>query len=318
MDSSTRGTIISGPLWSIACDPGGVDLAGMRRKNLGATLSESTVIVTGAAGRVGAILKRVWAAEPPAALRVLWSQRQAGVAKDCVLPWDIGAGPAPAWPHDAVLLHLAGTTGAEDPAVNPGLIPPLLEACRRNRVRHIVFLSTAAVYAPGPLPARESDPPAPPGAYGAAKLEAERLLTASGLPLTILRLGNLAGADALLSPRAPGAAIRLDPVAGQPGGPLRSWIGPMSFARVLARLLHRIALAEPLPPVLNLVQAPPLGMADLLRASGLEWSWAPPNPAVVPVATQDNGALHRLLALPPASPAQMIAELDALRGLNGP
>ncbi|WP_171909453.1 NAD(P)-dependent oxidoreductase [Rhodobacter sp. 24-YEA-8] len=283
-------------------------------KTLGETLSDTTVIVTGAAGRVGSILKRVWTAAPPPALQFLWSSRQAAPG----IRWEIGAGPAPAWPRDAILLHLAGTTGARDPGANPGVIPPVLKACRQNHVRHLVCLSTAAVYAPGPVPARESDPPAPPGPYGAAKLEAERLLVASGLPLTILRLGNLAGADALLTPRPPGQDIRLDPVADMPGGPLRSWIGPLTFAQALAALLGRIAAGETLPPVLNIVQAPPLGMADLLRASDLAWGWAAPNPKVVHIATQDNAALAALLPLPSASPAQIIAEIQALRALPEP
>ncbi|WP_198672207.1 NAD-dependent epimerase/dehydratase family protein [Pseudogemmobacter bohemicus] len=318
---------------------------GFRRKNLGATLSERitlsehTIIVTGARGRVGRILARAWAAEPPPGLRILWSSRGKAAgdraaddrASDDSTPgdlaWDIGAGAAPDWPADAILLHLAGTTGARDPGANPALIPALAEACRRNRLAHLVFLSTAAIYAPGPLPARETDPPAPANPYGAAKLEAEHLLAGSGLALTILRLGNLAGADALLAPRDPGSVIRLDPIPGEPRGPMRSWIGPLTFARTIAALLTRIAGeiaagnpggksgGEALPPILNLSQAPPLGMAELLAASDLAWDWAAPNPAVVPAAMLDNTALAKLIPLPLARPGQIIAEIRALRAL---
>lgn len=259
------------------------------------------------------MLRRVWQAEPPEGLAFRWLARRGAAG---LTGWDIGQEPAPGWPADAILLHLAGTTGANSPESNPLLVPPLLGACRAFPLRHLVFLSTAAVSAPGPVAAKESDLPRPANPYGAAKYRAEELLAASDLPLTILRLGNLAGADALLAPRAPGAAIRLDPVPGDdPRGPLRSWIGPLSFARSLAAVLSLLAKGQALPPLMNLAQSPPLGMAELLRASGLDWSWGEPNPAVVPVATLDCSLVASVLPMSPARPEQIIEEVRAFRAL---
>lgn len=259
------------------------------------------------------MLRRIWSAAPPPGLAPLWAGRRQGLD----LTWDILAGPAPCWPPGAVVLHLAGSTGRTDPALNTALVPPLLAACRANALRHLFFASTAAVYAPGPRPARETDPPAPANAYGRAKAEAESLL-AESLPagaapgLTVLRIGNVAGADALLGPRADEAPIRLDPVPGSDHGPRRSWIGPLSLARCLAALILR---ADDLPAVLNVAAEPPLGMADLLRASDRAWNWGPPNPAVVPAATLDVSCLHAIAPPPPASPGGILAELAALKDL---
>ncbi|VDC23531.1 NAD-dependent epimerase/dehydratase family protein [Pseudogemmobacter humi] len=254
------------------------------------------------------MLRRIWRAAPPPGLAPLWAGR--GPEPD--LTWDILTGPAPSWPPGAVLLHLAGSTGRTDPALNTALVPPLLAACRANAVRHLLFASTAAVYAPGARPARETDPAAPANAYGRAKAEAESLLAEAAPGLTVLRIGNVAGADALLGPRPDEGAIRLDPVPGSETGPLRSWIGPVSLARCLAALILR---ADDLPAVLNVAAAPPLGMADLLRASDRAWSWGPVNPAVVPAAVLDTTRLNAIAPPPPASPGGIMAELAALKDL---
>jgi UDP-glucose 4-epimerase len=78
---------------------------------------------------------------------------------------------------DLPLLDRLITRLTEDPA------PPLT-----------LFISTGAVYGPaGDRPSRESDTPRPLGAYARGKLAAEDRLRASGLPVCILRVGNLYG-----------------------------------------------------------------------------------------------------------------------------
>lgn len=226
--------------------------------------------------------------------------------------WDMLADPPPTGlPQGALVLHLAGATrGAErDVQANVDLVPPLLRMCRRIGARRLVFLSSAAVYSPGALLA-ETAAPDPPNAYGGSKAQAEALVRAqSHTPVTILRPGNIAGADALLGPRTAGEIV-LDPVPGRPGGPLRSWIG----ARVLAQALAALCRRDDLPPVLNLAQDPPLPMADLLEAAGLPWRYGE-TPAAVPVATQDLDLLRSLLPLPPADPARLAAEAAWARGV---
>ncbi len=184
------------------------------------------------------------------------------------------ADPVPDLPRGAVILHLAGVTRGDETALrqNLAMIPALARAAQAASARSILFASTAGVYAPGPDPAGEEDAPAPPGAYGRAKLLAEQALRdRAHCPVHVLRIGNVAGADALLGPRPAQSPIVLDPVPGRDGGPLRSWIGPRDLAAALAALCR-----ADLPPVLNLAQDPPLAMADLLDASHLPWTYGPP------------------------------------------
>lgn len=257
---------------------------------------------------MGRVLRAAWAEAPAPGLAPVWTGRGA----DLPLRWDMTAPPPAGLPRGAVVLHLAGATPhGRDPDLrrNPDLVPPLLRMCRDTGARRLLFLSSAAVYPPGAL-WPETAPPDPPGAYGRSKAEAEALAAAqTHTPVTILRVGNIAGADALLGPR-PAGEIVLDPVPGRPGGPLRSWIG----ARVLAQALAALCRRDGLPPVLNLAQAPPLPMAALLEAAGLPWRYGA-TPAAVLVATQDVSLLQSILPLPPADPARLAAEAAWARGV---
>lgn len=263
------------------------------------------LIVTGAGGRLGRILRAAWKDGMP--LRPVWTGRGAGLP----VQWDMLADSPKGLPQGAVVLHLAGVTPQDRHRAmrrNVALVPPLLQMCRETGARRLLFMSSAAVYPPGG-PWAEPTPLAPSNPYGRSKAEAEALVRAqSHTPVTILRPGNIAGADALLGPRGPGE-ILLHPVPGQPGGPLRSWIG----VRVLAQALAALCLRD-LPPVLNLAQSPPLPMADLLKASGLPWRYGA-TPAAVPVATQDTVLLQKILPLPPADPARLAEEAEWARGV---
>lgn len=226
------------------------------------------------------------------------------------MQWDIAV-PAPKHlPQRAVVLHLAGATQGDAAALqaNVDLMPPILALCRAISARRLLVLSSASVYPPGALN-HENTPLAPTSTYGRTKAQAEALaLSQSQTPVTILRVGNIAGADALFGPR-PLSVITLELVADRPGGPLRSWIGARVLAQALAELCKR-----DLPRVLNLAQDPPWPMADLLDAAGLQWSYGNTE-AAVPVATQDLTCLHSLLQLPPATPAQLVEEAAWARGV---
>lgn len=266
-------------------------------------------MVTGAGGRLGRLLQTAWRTDPSPGLRL----HACGRDETTEIQWDMLQAPPPAWPAGAVVLHLAGVVRGSEAALaaNAALVAPLVRACRQNAACGLLFASTAAVYAPRPEAPDELVPPAPTSAYGQAKARAEEQLAVQdpGCPVVVLRLGNVVGADALLGPRPAGQPIRLDPVPRRPGGPLRSWIGPLTLARLVAVLARRLAEGAALPPVLNVAAAPPLAMADLLAASGRDWGYGPANPAVVPVAALDTARLQTLCPVPLATPAGLIAEL---------
>ena len=165
----------------------------------------------------------MWADNRVHGLPILWHGRRAGPGVDVV--WDIGQGAAPDLPRGSIVLHLAGrTTGsAQDLDENRRATEALCRAARNCDAAQVFLMSSAAVYAPGPDAIPESQPPAPISPYGRAKLAAEQAATTlAGPRLTILRLANLAGADALLGnvragiPRRPRPGRRARP-AGRSG-----------------------------------------------------------------------------------------------------
>ncbi|MDQ2065144.1 NAD-dependent epimerase/dehydratase family protein [Xinfangfangia sp. CPCC 101601] len=301
MDKGGRATIIFAKHRSITSGAFTV-------QRVGAILGPHPLIVTGAGGKLGRILQAGWAlgrnlvdgsrASP------LWIARK---GRGDVF-WDMGAQALPdslckILPKGAVVLHLAGVTQGDEAQLqaNIDLLGPLLELCARSQARRLIFLSTAAVYSSGSLRA-ESAAVAPASAYGRSKAQAEALLRdRATLALTLLRLGNLAGADALLGRPAP-EKILLDQVGGHAEGPLRSWIGARAFVQAIQALCQM-----ELPSILNLAQEPPLRMGALLDAAGLDWQ-AGSQMAAVPEATLDLSLLQSILPLPPASPGQIAAE----------
>jgi len=271
-------------------------------------LSGQSLLVTGADGRLGRLLRLIWGD----GAGVIWTARRASPG---VVGWCIGQDTPPALPPGVVVLHLAATLRGDADALarNASDTAALCQAAGAAGVAHVFLASTAAVYRPGPLDIPETAPPDPANPYGAAKHAAEQAARATlrGPGLTVLRIGNVAGADALLG--AGGPAV-LDPVAGQPAGPLRSYIGPMVLAGVLAALVRQVQLGLVLPQVLNVAQPGVVAMGDLLTAAGRDWRFGPPREATVARVGLATDRLSALLPLPPATPAGITADLASLRG----
>ena len=110
-----------------------------------------------------------------------------------------------AWkPHCVV--HLAAMHFIPDCIAQPHLTMEInvdgtrrvLDSCRGSSVRHVIFASSAAVYAPTDDPCVEDETPLRPlEVYGESKLEGERLVSAfhaeTGIATTTLRLFNAIG-----------------------------------------------------------------------------------------------------------------------------
>ncbi len=177
----------------------------------------------------------------------------------------------------------------------------------------VLLASSAAVYGARSGLLHEDLPLTPANPYGRAKAametEAHRLGRELGVAVCCLRIGNVAGFDAILGGWRPG--FRLDRFADG-RTPRRSYIGPLSLADVIACLLAR----PDLPACLNIARPGPVEMGALLQAAGRVFATAPaPETAIAEVAL-DVARLSAFLApdltLRAADPAAMLAELAEL------
>ncbi len=273
--------------------------------HMGATAPHAwpRVLVMGASGRLGTALRAVW---PGCAVAAQWQFR--GAAPRGALAWNPLRQPVPdCGPLDAVLC-LSGVTAGPDLARNTDLALAALGAARATGAGRVLLASSAAVYGAAPGPHAEDGPCHPASDYGHAKLAMERVAldAADGLAVTCLRIGNVAGADALLGGLIDGQTPQIDRFADG-RGPRRAYIGPATLARALAHLVGR----RDLPDRLNLAQPGLVAMADLLRAAGRDWHWRDAPPCAVPVVALDLGRLDALCPLPVADPATLVAEWHA-------
>lgn len=282
--------------------------------------SERGPLILGSGGRVGTLLRGLAAQGLWPGAEPLWHTRD---GREGTWAWDVArTGALPdldALPKVAGIVVLAGQTrvapgpfGWEDDAIALGLAnegPALAaQALARDRgIGPVLLCSSAAVYGIEAGAHREEDAPRPASAYGRAKqimeheAGTERMLHRGGPPTCALRIGNVAGADALFGAMASGP-VTLDRLADGTS-PRRAYVGPLTLARALAALLA----APALPPVLNLAQPGLLAMSDLLDAAGVPFAWRD-NPAALPALEMDLSRLTALAPLPPATPESLVAE----------
>ena len=269
---------------------------------MGATSEMARLLILGGNGRLARLLRPAFTllSAPPACI---WQARQAAPGIDLVFdPLSAPEALTAAMARAEVTLVLAGRIQgtAEDLAVNTSLALAALAAAAG---RPVLLASSAAVYGAGQGPLREEGPVQPLAPYGAAKLAMEAAAAKAGGPQCSLRIGNVAGADALLGQEAPTGGRVLD-VFGDGHGPARSYIGPLALAVALDRLAARAAAGESLPACLNLALPGVVGMDDLLRAAGETFRPRPAPPtAIASVELDVSRALA--LGLVPAPPADL-------------
>lgn len=260
-------------------------------------MAEVALAVTGAGGRIGRLLARAWHDRD-----VIFLTR-----KD----WNILSSDPPQF-RPRVVLDLAGVLRG-DVSENQHLAARVATWAADHDAR-LFYLSSAAVYPGGPEPMREETTPAPASDYGRSKVIAEAALRTVLPSATCLRLANLAGADSLLGGFRPETQVLLDPVPEQAGGPIRSYIGPVTLVHVLEQLVKVAQDDNPLPDCLNIAQSGPVAMADLLIAAGASWRFGSPRAAVLARMELAIDRLASIVDVPPASPEQLWRELFSLKG----
>ena len=266
-------------------------------------------LILGSTGRIGQAMARVWDQTPwPEGQTGLWHHRPGRTApRQPSLAWDmLHADPPPLPPGLTGIIVLTGGTGSDIAALEDGAALALRAfALAASYGVRVLIASSQAVYGRQNGPVSEDTPCHPEGAYAKAKSIMEQEV-AGREGVTCLRIGNVAGCDTLLLTAARGPVV-LDRFASG-AVPLRSYIGPLTLARVLRDLLSH---PGPLPAVLNVAQPGVLGMDTLLKAAGQPFTHRPAPPDALARLELDTSQLGALVSLPPAHAGELIAEARA-------
>lgn len=281
------------------------------------------IILVGGFGRVGRMVCHHWPGPEPHA------SRRKGAHSENSFAWSPIEGPKGLLDHLAILgitpkalIMLAGVTPGPgvselDLSQNAALATACQSAAHVAGIERVLLASSSAVYGVDPKgdPFVETAPANPMSPYGRAKHELE--LTADvwrdrGLNICALRVGNVAGADALLHPltNRPDQSPLLIDTFDDGLGPLRSYIGPQTLARVLDRLAKR---ADPIPDVLNIAAPKPVRMTELAHAANWPYRLTPAPATAHQSITLDCGLLERLIPLTShdSQPTEMVRQWKA-------
>lgn len=251
--------------------------------------SKYSILVLGSTGRVGRLLLPYWSSQNFANLEITYQHRSK--RRPDGLYWDIlKDGPKPLLGHiekcgqvKAMIVLLGAVPGGKSElSYNKLLAEICLQSAHSAGIERVLIASSSAIYGGGTgSPFSENDTPKPNNSYGAAKLEMEEACKKwldTELNLTCLRIGNVAGADALLSSIIDKYYTRKLEIDRFPDGhgPFRSYIGPGTLARVLITLA---TFKSKLPFLLNIATPEPIAMETLVDACNYPYQWktAPKN-----------------------------------------
>jgi len=260
------------------------------------------LLILGSGGKLGTMLRRAW--PDHAGIEPVWHSRDNSDLSFDILE-DRAALTDAVARCDAVFV-LAGVTKETTSiplSINVDLARAVLEAAQSKPV---LLASSAAVYGAQSGPLTEGSFPKPVSAYGISKAQMETL-AAHHPNACCLRIGNVAGADALLGQKRD--AFILDQL---PDGtyPKRSYIGPHALAVVIYELA-KLSKQSRLPKVLNVACPSPVALNDLLRHAELSWTTTPAPPTAIPSVHLDTARLQGLVQVADGA-AAIVADWNRL------
>lgn len=285
-------------------------------------MSAPRILLVGATGRVGRLLVGNWRIAPPRHAHLVYQSRHQ--TDFPMLLWSPENGStalqADADRHGpyAAMIMLAGATPATgaDMNVNVTIAEECLRAATETGIPRVLLASSSAVYgASSGTPFTETDPVAPQSDYARSKLAMEQVAATFRTPaldICALRIGNVAGADALMLNAAkatPDAPVRIDRFADGTG-PQRNYIGPATMARVLE---HLSLTPATLPPILNLAAPRPVMMEALAQAADIPWQFTAAPDSAIHRVTLDCAQLAALypFTAQDSDPIEMIRQARA-------
>lgn len=235
-------------------------------------------VMLGAGGRLGQLLRPRW---PDAATWTTRADTDIDDPKALARALDTA---------DAVFCFAGATSGSNARmGINISVACKALDAANGAQV---FLFSSAAVYGALSGPLTEEGPTSAQSPYARSKLEMEETAAAHPNPSTVLRLGNVAGADAILGNWKPG--FELDELADGTT-PTRSYIAPSKLAQVL----HTLSRQTHLPPILNISAPGTVQMGDLLNAAGFAWTPKPATPQTIAKVHLDTTKLEQKVQFAP-------------------
>lgn len=270
----------------------------------------STVLL-GANGRLGRVIRAFWSGGGlvSVARKARPGARQVDLLADAEGLRDALVG------HRAVIC-MAGVT---DAAVRVGAVMSdnsdlalaTIEAAHVAGAGRVFLASSAAVYGRQSGELAEDAVLQPLTDYGRAKCDMEQAGLALGerlgQPVTVLRIGNVAGVDAILGGWH--AGMRIDQLPGG-GTPARSYIGLRSLTQVIEDLAKR----QDAPSIVNIAQPGLIEMGALLDAAKLAWAPQPAPEGVIPEVSLSTRLLSRYVGLQIATPADLVAQWRMFEG----
>ncbi len=276
-----------------------------------------TVLILGASGKLGKMLRRHWRIAAPQGLTVNWQYRENPPEGDW--RWSPGEPTQGVLPQVDAIVALWGVTPGQgaDLAKNRSLALEAMALAETLGAGRVLHCSSAAVYSPGPDSLDETQAGGAINAYGAAKLEMEAALARwtrahpDGPTSCAMRIANVVGADSLFGTMARGdGAITLDRFANGEG-PWRSYVSVAALARSIEALLG--CGAAEFPQIVNVAAPKPVAMEALARAAGRDVDWREAPEGAAPMVALNTARLSRLVRLPSETAEDMIAGWHRLR-----
>ena len=268
------------------------------------------VLLLGANGKLGRMLRFQWSSSGPDIIPIVRKPLPTGERV-----WAPGDDTAELPRVDAVLALWGRTSGTEvELTENVSLGVSAMELGMALGAGHVIHCSSAAVYKPGATPRTEAQTD-PQNLYGKSKLAMEQAVSAfqslnGGPKASILRIGNVAGADSLFVNLARRKVIELDTFADG-SGPQRSYIAPRDLAHVIEMVLQH-------PPeeglrVMNVAAPRVTAMADIVKATGTALHRKAADAAAAPMVALDVTQQQALAVLPDsaADAAYLVTEARA-------
>ncbi|MEP5760897.1 MAG: NAD-dependent epimerase/dehydratase family protein [Litoreibacter sp.] len=257
-------------------------------------------MILGANGRVGRLLLGI-----PNVIPLRQARTDADICFDIMMD---SAALRAAISQVDVILNLAGATHHSETPLAGRNVRLARQVLDHADGKQVFLISSAAVYGAQSGELFETSALRSNNDYGREKIAMEEMACAHPAKSTVLRLGNVLGADALLGMGR--TTFALDTFTDGTT-PERSYIGPRLLGCVLGKLMN----TEVQPPILNVATSAPVSMADLLMAAGHSWTATRAPKTAIKTVSLNTDLLQSIISIPPtaSTASSLVSDLQSVR-----